>query len=253
MDPAEDLLIATWQHAEHLACGHMIDLGFADAEVTPTGSDGGIDVRATGGIAQVKHFTNSPVGAPAVQQLIGAASKTVHGLFYALGGYTNAAVLLAEKHKVALFQYDLRGEVVARSKSAEQLVQVGFAPWDPNVMTRAKTTFVVAVQRYVQEVANNASAISSRLAPQLEVRCLELREQGQIDEANALLATASVEAKTILALLEPLKGREVHVLDELLRDVTRAEALLVQLARRVGLDYAAITESATEAPSTQLH
>jgi hypothetical protein len=249
----EDVLVATWQHAEHLACGHMIELGFADAEVTPAGSDGGVDVRASGGIAQVKHFTSAPVGAPAVQQLVGAATRTVHGLFYALAGFTKAAVLLAEKHNVALFQYDLRGEIAARSDSAEQLVSIGFARWNPDVTTAARATFMAALQRYGQDVADISDSISTHLFPLVKTQFLNLREKGRIDEGEALLATVQVELKTVLALLKPLNGKKEHVLTEFLTDVARAEALTVQLAHRVGIDYTVIAESARRARTATTH
>ncbi len=249
MEPQENLLIATWQHAEHLACGHMIELGFADAEVTPSGNDGGVDVRATGGIAQVKHFTSSVVGAPAVQQLIGAAVGSVHGLFYALAGYSNAAVLLANKHNVALFQYNLLGHVESRSDTAERLQSFGFAPWDPEVITSARTEFMVALTRYGQAVADSVDAITPSLLPTLTARYEDLRDAGRIDEARALLATVQIEMNAVVALLEPLNGEKVHVLTDFLRDVTRAEALMVQVANRVSLDHAALVESARQARS----
>jgi hypothetical protein len=36
-----------WQDAEHLAVKHMVLVGFTDAQLTPSGADGGLDVRAT--------------------------------------------------------------------------------------------------------------------------------------------------------------------------------------------------------------
>ena len=39
--------VSSWQQAEALATWHMQKLGFDDANMTPPGADGGLDVRAT--------------------------------------------------------------------------------------------------------------------------------------------------------------------------------------------------------------
>ena len=101
----------------------MRTLGFADVEVTPSGPDGGLDVVARDAAAQVKHYAASPVGAPAVQQLRGATPEGAWALFYALSGYTTAAVDFADRAKVALFRYDEDAIAIAVNDAASFLVR----------------------------------------------------------------------------------------------------------------------------------
>jgi hypothetical protein len=97
-------------------------LGFEDARLTTSGTDGGIDVASEGAAAQVKHYMQ-PVGAPEVQQLRGAAHGSENSLFYALSGYTPAAEEYANLAGVALFVYDVYGEVRAENGSARDLLE----------------------------------------------------------------------------------------------------------------------------------
>ena len=92
----------TWREAEVLAAAHMRELGFTDARPTGPGVDAGIDVIATGAVAQVKHLT-APVGAPDVQRFRGAAFSVRRALFYSSSGYTTAALAAAERTDIALF------------------------------------------------------------------------------------------------------------------------------------------------------
>ena len=63
------ILLADWRDGEELAQWHMRTvLGFIKVAATPAGTDSGIDVWAWGAAAQVKHYTDRPVGAPEVQQ-----------------------------------------------------------------------------------------------------------------------------------------------------------------------------------------
>lgn len=63
-------------------------LGIADAEVTRSHADGGVDVTSSTHVAQVKHYTGS-VGAPEVQQLVGVAHTTRREpIFFTSGKYT---------------------------------------------------------------------------------------------------------------------------------------------------------------------
>jgi hypothetical protein len=56
-------LIRNPADAESAAAAFMRRIGFADAKLTSSGSDGGIDVKATGAVAQVK-MQWTPVGRP---------------------------------------------------------------------------------------------------------------------------------------------------------------------------------------------
>lgn len=116
----------SWQAAEELAAGHMRSLGFLDAQLTRSGSDGGIDVVATGAAAQVK-FLSRPVGSPDVQRLRGAAFKIDNLLFYSSSGYSPAAIIAADDIGIALFSYTVEGDLVSVNECAEALTQEGIS------------------------------------------------------------------------------------------------------------------------------
>lgn len=102
--------VLSWQAAEQMAANHMRAYGFSDARTTPSGADGGLDVVSRWGCAQVKFFSN-PVGRPDIQKLKGASHGRDRALFYALSGYTPAAVQWADQAQVALWQFDQYGMV----------------------------------------------------------------------------------------------------------------------------------------------
>ena len=112
--------VSSWQEAEALATWHMQKLGFDDAKMTPPGADGGLDVRATDAVAQVKHYA-TPIGAPVVQQLRGAAHGQGTAIFYSRSGYTKSAVEYANGAAVALFTYDESGVVQPFNHAAQIL------------------------------------------------------------------------------------------------------------------------------------
>ncbi len=119
----EQVTVGDWRAAEALAAWHMRQMGFEDADVTSPGADGGIDVAASKAVAQVKHYASNAVGAPAVQQLRGAAHGYDWVLFYALSGYSRAAAGFAEQADVALFTYDTKGAVTASNGRADLLLR----------------------------------------------------------------------------------------------------------------------------------
>ncbi|QDC12713.1 hypothetical protein E2561_00570 [Rhodococcus ruber] len=115
--------ISTAREAEENAAVHMRKLGFPDAAVTDEGPDGGIDVRSSGAVAQVKLWFR-PVGSPALQQLYGARGTARHEmLFFAHSGYSKPAVLYADQHSIALFTFDTDGNITAHNDSARALVK----------------------------------------------------------------------------------------------------------------------------------
>ncbi|WP_405966117.1 restriction endonuclease [Streptomyces sp. NBC_00015] len=97
-----------WRACEHIAAEHLRALGIADAEVTPARGDAGIDVRSEIAIAQVKH-QRTPVGRPALQNLVGAAGPAHRGeikplkFFYSTSGYAKPAVEYARVNDVILY------------------------------------------------------------------------------------------------------------------------------------------------------
>lgn len=98
--------------AEELAAVHMHWLGYLDARRTAVGADKGLDVVASGAVAQVKHHAQA-VAAPVVQQLLGAAYGHDRALFYSSSGFTRQATEYANSAGVALFSIDPAMNVVA--------------------------------------------------------------------------------------------------------------------------------------------
>ncbi|MDN3025680.1 restriction endonuclease [Streptomyces sp. S.PB5] len=115
------LVLRTWRDAEFLAVHHMQQIGYSDARDTGGGSDGGIDAKATGAVAQVK-MKSRPVGRPDVQRLVGAAGRGEPQdlLFYSLQGYTSQALEYANSQGVMLFQFDETGAIWAVNSAARK-------------------------------------------------------------------------------------------------------------------------------------
>lgn len=102
--------VADWRDAEELAEWHLKSvLGVREVRRTPSGNDGGVDVRGRGVVAQVK-FWQKPVGSPDLQRLVGAALEQ-KSVFYSLSGYTSSAIDYAERAEVALFEFTIYADV----------------------------------------------------------------------------------------------------------------------------------------------
>lgn len=100
----------------------MRHLGFSDARCTPAGTDGGVDVRSSGAVAQVKAQL-TPVGRPELQALYGVArSEGRRPLFFSLMSYTAAALTWADEVGMPLFRFDHAGMVEPVSVAAEELL-----------------------------------------------------------------------------------------------------------------------------------
>jgi hypothetical protein len=115
--------IRSWQDAEHNAAAWMRCWGFGDAAAQPGGSDGGVDVRASGALAQVK-FKAVMVGRPELQRLVGARGLDHNArlLFFSGTDYAATAVEYADHMGIALFQYALDGAVQPINSAARHLV-----------------------------------------------------------------------------------------------------------------------------------
>lgn len=117
------MIIRTPRDAEEAARQWMASHGFADASLTSRGADGGVDIRAEGAVAQVKAEIR-PTGRPAIQQLCGVAwTERLEPLFFSLGGYTAEAIEWSDAAEVALFVFDLSGEVAPFNQHAESVAQ----------------------------------------------------------------------------------------------------------------------------------
>jgi hypothetical protein len=112
--------------AEQLVCAWMRHLGWADAEVTRTGADGGIDVESATHVAQVKNYAGS-VGVDVVRQIAGvAAAEGKAPLVFTSGSYTVDALAFAERTAVPLFVYDaVAGTLGGANQPGRRLVANG--------------------------------------------------------------------------------------------------------------------------------
>jgi hypothetical protein len=114
--------------AEQVAAEWMRHLGFDDARCTAAGTDGGVDVRSRGAVAQVKAQL-TPVGRPELQALYGVArSEGRRPLFFSLMSYTAAALAWADEVGMALFRFDHAGMVEPVNASAETLLVAAGGP-----------------------------------------------------------------------------------------------------------------------------
>lgn len=115
--------IRDWQDAEERAAEWMRHWGWLDASVTESGADGGIDVSASGAVAQVK-FWEKAVPRPDLQNLVGAASTrgdVKHMLFFSRNGYTSDARGWADLAGVATFAFDEAGNPQPQNNLAAQI------------------------------------------------------------------------------------------------------------------------------------
>ncbi|MGY1826242.1 restriction endonuclease [Blastococcus sp. SYSU DS0541] len=122
-DDVDVYVVNSAENAEALAAKWMRDLGFVDADVTPPGSDGGIDVVSSGAVAQVK-FSSGQIARPVLQSLVGAAAYAHPNawlFFFAWKGYSSQALEFAEQADIALFQYELDGRVEPVSTAAHEI------------------------------------------------------------------------------------------------------------------------------------
>ena len=92
----------------------MREWGFTDAVATTGGADGGIDVRSSRALAQVK-WRGGLAGRPDLQKLYGArgADTSKALLFFAASGYSKAALDYAKDVGMSLYIYDPVGTVTA--------------------------------------------------------------------------------------------------------------------------------------------
>lgn len=102
----------------------MISWGYKNAYLTASGSDGGIDVRSTAAIAQVK-FEAKQVGRPQLQQLVGARARNMNTqlLFFTGAGYSSLAITYSDEMDIALFHIKLDGSVSAVNHAGREILR----------------------------------------------------------------------------------------------------------------------------------
>jgi hypothetical protein len=120
--PPQPLQISSWQQAEHNAARWMRYWGYSDAVAKPGGADGGVDVRATGALGQVK-YRAARVGRPELQRFVGARphGSDVQLVFFTGSNYASTAVSYAQEWGIALFQYRLDGSMVPVNAAAGRI------------------------------------------------------------------------------------------------------------------------------------
>lgn len=115
--------ITTARAAEENAAARMRELGFVDARATGHGPDGGIDVRASNALAQVK-WKGAQTGRPELQNLYGA--RGLHHdkqlLFFTASGYSKDAIYYANMVGIALFTYDPTGALTSHNDLARRML-----------------------------------------------------------------------------------------------------------------------------------
>lgn len=118
-------LVTTPKQAELNAAEAMRSWGYVDAVSPMHGADGGIDVRSSQALAQVK-FRGSKAGRPEIQNLVGArgsdSSKAL--LFFDFKGYSPQAIEYANQMNIGLYTYDHSGKVTPVNDAARQLMAV---------------------------------------------------------------------------------------------------------------------------------
>jgi hypothetical protein len=159
---------------EILAAEYMRWLGFADAHELPIGPDGGIDVRASDAIAQVKmHATQ--VGRPDIQRLLGAAQAEGRkcALFFSQQGYGIQAREFADHVGMPLFTFGYQDGVEPTNDAAYRLIadrreRVGAAnATSPYAWLEAELRRTPPTAAAVHDVAPDPEVLLSQVNAQL--------------------------------------------------------------------------------------
>lgn len=89
----------------------------------PGDADGGVDIRTTRALAQVKYQAFN-VGRPELQKLFGARGHASEKqlIFFTGSDYASTAVAYGNEHDIALFRYDVDGSMMAINASARRLI-----------------------------------------------------------------------------------------------------------------------------------
>lgn len=120
--------ITTPHQAELNARDLLVSWGYPDAVATTGGADGGIDVRSSRALAQVK-WKGGGTGRPDVQKLVGARGTGSQQLFFfSAAGYSKQAVDYADEVGVALFTYDPTGAATAANPTAKLVLERATTP-----------------------------------------------------------------------------------------------------------------------------
>jgi hypothetical protein len=116
--------VRDWRDAERMAALWIRRFGYTDARLTSPGNDDGIDVQATGAVAQVKWWEWSNAGIEDAQRIVGAAKPGQNPLFFSRKGYTSAALRWADDPdaRLALFLLHIDGHITAINRHAMEVL-----------------------------------------------------------------------------------------------------------------------------------
>lgn len=115
--------IKTPHEAELNAQDQMRSWGYLDAVATTGGADGGLDVRSSRALAQVK-WKGGVTGRPDVQNLYGARGAGTQQLFFfSASGYSDQAVEYANQVNILLMTYDPLGAVEGVNQAAKRFLE----------------------------------------------------------------------------------------------------------------------------------
>jgi tetratricopeptide (TPR) repeat protein len=185
--------IRTAIDAEQTARDWMRYLGFPDSRLTNQGADGGVDVRSSNAVAQVKKEL-SPTGRPKLQELYGiAAHEGSQALFFTLAGYTPQALEWGTQAGIALFRLDYSGDIIPENIPARRLIQ------NKALLTSGFDAFLAVVNSPPLEretVAEDIRSAYSRI----------------MDEGNPTIASkAAVEFARFLLLIGDAEGARAPI------------------------------------------
>ena len=101
--PAGSVPITSWAAYEQAAANNMRRFGFPDAAVTPSGADGGIDVRASGAVAQVNGAQHGHTAARGPAAAWHRRREGKLGVFFSLRRLHRWSDRMGRGSRVALF------------------------------------------------------------------------------------------------------------------------------------------------------
>ena len=104
-----------WDEMQELVAGLLRAMGYKTI-VSPPGSDRGKDIMASPDglgledpviLVEVKHRSNSSIGASEIRSFKGALKKSNRGIYVSTGGFTKEAKYEAERSEIPIFLMDL--------------------------------------------------------------------------------------------------------------------------------------------------
>ncbi len=213
--------------AEELATEHMRRIGFSDARRAQPGPDKGLDVVASRAAAQVKSHA-SPVGAPDVQRLRGAAFSVDAAIFYSRSGYTQAGHAAALAAGIALFEFTEQNEVVAANEIAEQLAS-------GSLMSQARKASLASARVYAYNMRANSWLAGSN------VKMAEFREAlaewqelfGEVESVTLSDGPEKESALELQATIEPFLGCGSDAIEQVVVTIAALNARLEPLILQV--------------------